>query len=233
MPLARELAGSTRVFEQATCLVLDLPSQFEQYLATLGKSLRYDVKRLEKKPFSTGEARFIEIAGGETREAVEFFFEAHKRRWSKRGLPGAFMGGRIKAFHHRWAALAAEKGWLWMTVLELEGKRIGAIYAMRKGPACYFYQSGFDPAHAGISPGTLLVAHTIRRAIEEGLERFDFLRGDEPYKRRWKPQHAWKNLRFLLGDEAALPRLGLAWNRAGFRLEKRIRERFEGRGLRR
>ena len=38
---------------------------------------------------------------------------------------------------------------------------------------------------AELSPGSLCVAQAVRLAIEEGLEVFDFLRGDEPYKHRW------------------------------------------------
>src|SRR5262249_44148022 len=34
--------------EQARCLVLDLPPTYDAYLATLSKSLRYDVRRLDK-----------------------------------------------------------------------------------------------------------------------------------------------------------------------------------------
>jgi CelD/BcsL family acetyltransferase involved in cellulose biosynthesis len=220
------------VSEQAACLVLDLPPSYDAYLRTLGKSLRYDVKRLEKPPFSDGQARIRPVEAGETGPAVDFFFEAHRKRWSKRGLPGAFLGRRIREFHQAWAQSAAERGWLWMSLLELEGRAIGSIYAMRFGKTCCFYQSGFDPAYASLSPGSLLVAHTIRRAIEEGLERFDFLRGDEPYKRRWKPQHTLKNLRIMMASDSALARLGMAWNRGGSRLEAKVRARFEGRGLR-
>ena len=230
LPLAKKLCEKSVGREQAACLVLDLPKTYDQYLALLGKSLRFDCRKLEKEPFKSGTARIVSVGVGEMRSAVDFFFEAHKKRWSKRGLPGAFMGNRIRDFHREWAELAAQKGWLWMSLLELDGQSVGAIYAMRLGPTCYFYQSGFDPSQSSISPGTLLVAHTIQRAIEEGLTHFDFLRGDEPYKRRWQPQSSYRNLRFLLG-ERPIPKVGKAWNRAAFRLEQKVRARFEGKGL--
>lgn len=230
LPLSQKLNARTTGQEQAKCLVLDLPNTYEDYLATLGKSLRFDARKLEKEPFRSGSARIAPVEAGDTRKGVDFFFEAHKKRWSKRGLPGAFLGKRIHDFHREWAELAAAKGWLWMSLLELVGQPIGAIYAMRLGRTCFFYQSGFDPSKSSLSPGTLLVAHTIKRAIEEGLTHFDFLRGDEPYKWRWKPQHSYRNLRFLMG-ERALPRLGRAWSQAGFGLESKLRARFEGKGL--
>jgi CelD/BcsL family acetyltransferase involved in cellulose biosynthesis len=230
LPLAKTLSGMA--LNQATCLVLDLPASYDEYLKTLGRSLRYDVKRLEKPPFTEGKAKIVPVEPSQTKNAIDFFFEAHKKRWSKRGLPGAFLGGRIQDFHRDWAVIACERGWLWMSLLELEGQLVGAIYAMRFGKACYFYQSGFDPSKSSMSPGTLLVAHTIRRAIEEGLSSFDFMRGDEPYKRRWQPQHSYKNLRILLAGEGMMPRLGARWNRTAFKVEARIRERLEGKSLR-
>ncbi len=232
LPLAEALKREVRVFDQAMCLVLDLPASYDAYLKSLGKSLRYDVKRLEKSPFADGRAKIEPVGTENAAEGVDFFFEAHKKRWSKRGLPGAFMGSRIRDFHREWASVAAENGWLWMSLLTLDGVRIGAIYAMRFGKTCFFYQSGFDPAFSALSPGSLLVAQTIRRAIEEGLERFDFLRGDEPYKRRWKPQHAYANQRILMGSDSALAKLGAKWNERAFAVEAKVRARFEGRGLR-
>ena len=50
---------------------------------------------------------------------------------------------------------------------------------------CYYlYNSSFDPAHSALSPGVVLLSSLIERAIGEGLTRFDFLKGDETYKRR-------------------------------------------------
>ena len=49
------------------------------------------------------------------------------------------------------------------------------------------YNSGFDPAHAALSPGLVLLARVVRDAIERGMRRFDFLRGEERYKYEFEP----------------------------------------------
>jgi CelD/BcsL family acetyltransferase involved in cellulose biosynthesis len=229
-PLVKLMEAGTQI-EQATCLVLDLPGTYDEYLATLGKSLRYDVRRLDKKLFQDGGARIVPVGSEGIAEGMEQLFETHRRRWRRRGLPGAFVGARTQRFHEEWAHLAAREGMLWLSLLEVDGKNAGAIYAMTLGNACYYYQAGFDPSVSRISPGTLLVAHTIRRAIEEGKTRFDFLRGDEPYKRRWKPQHELRNYRLIAPAQSLPGRAGLAWNQAGSRVESRLRARLEGRGL--
>ena len=228
-PLAGELDGFTSV-EQARCLVLSLPSSYEDYLKTLSKSLRYDVRRLDKDLFKTGRAQVIQVEENEIELGMDKLFETHKKRWRKRGLPGAFIGRNI-AFHKEWAHRSIREGYLWLSLLKLDGETIGAIYAMSLGSTTYFYQAGFDPEKGSISPGTLLVASTIKRAIEEGKQTFDFLRGDEPYKMRWKPQKVLANRRFLRAITPVVGQAALRWNGAGSVVESRVRARLEGRGL--
>jgi CelD/BcsL family acetyltransferase involved in cellulose biosynthesis len=216
--------------DQATCLVLDLPSSYDDYLATIGKSLRYDVKKLDKALFKEGRARIDAVPPSDTQKGFDYLFELHKARWRKRHLPGAFLAGSMR-FHREWAELAQAEGWLWLSILQLDNRPIGAIYGMNLGSTTYYYQAGFDPDQSSVSPGTLLVASTIRRSIEEGTKRFDFLRGDEGYKRRWKPQHEYKNYRTISPGQGVLGKLGSKWNAMGFKVESRIRARLEGRGL--
>ena len=217
--------------EQATCLCLDLPDDYERYLSTLSKSLRFDCRRLDKKPFATGDATVRIIGPDEAAWGMRVLFDLHSRRWKKRGMPGAFATRPLKDFHMDAAQALADDGHLRMGVMEVDGSAVGAIYAMQVGKVRFFYQCGFDPAQKALSPGTLLVAHSIRSAIEEGCERFDFLRGDEPYKRRWRPQHSRRNLRYILPLNSGLGAIGKACNHAGSRVEAKIRSKLEGRGL--
>jgi CelD/BcsL family acetyltransferase involved in cellulose biosynthesis len=74
--------------------------------------------------------------------------------------------------------------------LRLDGAVIAALYALADRPGrgdrrVYFYLGGFDPDRAALSPGALLVGHAIEAAVREGAVAFDFLRGQEAYKRRW------------------------------------------------
>lgn len=214
---------------QGTCLVLDLPKTYDDFLAMLGKSLRYDVRRLDKTLFTSGRA-VVKVAGHDDVErAMDILFDQHKRRWRKRWQPGAFTT-RAQRFHREWAAQAIQQGWLRLGVLELDGQPIGAIYGMSLGDTTYFYQAGFDPEYSSVSPGTLLVAATVRQATEEGKTKFDFMRGDEGYKRRWKPQHAYTNYRLILPTNSGRGRLGAKWNVKAGKIEQRIRRRLEGHG---
>jgi CelD/BcsL family acetyltransferase involved in cellulose biosynthesis len=70
-------------------------------------------------------------------------------------------------------------------MLELEGRAAAALYGFRyAGVECH-YQGGRDPAWRSSSLGTVLVAHSIRSALEDGVREYRFLRGEEPYKYRF------------------------------------------------
>ena len=60
-----------------------------------------------------------------------------------------------------------------------------AIFCFRHGDTVSFYTTGYDPGLAAYGPGRRVLAAAIRSAIDEGATRFDFLRGNETYKRSW------------------------------------------------
>lgn len=225
-PLAGLLTDFERD-EQALCPVLQLPPAFEEYLKTLGKSLRYDVNKGLKADLRVDESHDGESA----MKNLDIFLDLHSRRWRKRGLPGAFGLPKVKRFQQDFVQRAGAEGWLRLHTLWQEGQPIGALYAMRAGKGTFFYQSGFDPGAGKVSPGTILVARSIRRAIEDGCTVFDFLRGAEPYKMRWKPTQTVSNIR-LMSRRTRVTGSVAAWcNQMEARLEAKLRKRLEGKGL--
>jgi CelD/BcsL family acetyltransferase involved in cellulose biosynthesis len=53
------------------------------------------------------------------------------------------------------------------------------------GHTVYYYNAGVEPDARELSPGVVMVASYIQRAIELGRTRLDFMRGNEPYKYEW------------------------------------------------
>lgn len=220
-----ETAAGDQSAAQAECPVLSLPATFHDYLPELGKSLRYDVKR----GLARGDYR-LAANGAEALEAWRHFLNLHSRRWRKRGLPGAFGLPGIQRFHEAWIPRAHDRGLLRFWTLRHENEVVGALYCMRAGRSTFFYQSGFAPHAKSVSPGTTLIAAAIRHAIEEGCEEFDFLRGAEPYKLRWKPQHVRQNARLLVRKPSIMGSIGHRVNVWESQVEAKVRARLEGRG---
>jgi CelD/BcsL family acetyltransferase involved in cellulose biosynthesis len=227
-PLARFLAR--HAVEQAGTNRLQLPPTWGDYAASLTAKMRSNLKRAKRDLDTAGAV--IRLAGGaETRQAMEAFFRLHSHRWRKRGLPGSFLGAKVKGFHLDWTEVAAERDWLRLIVLELDGRIRAVLYGLRFGDVFSYFQAGFDPEVAALSPGASLVAFAIQHAIEEGCTGFDFLRGQERYKSRWKPQDVGRNVRIVMPLGGWLGKAGCRWHRNVHAVEQRIRQRFEGGSL--
>ena len=174
------------VERQDRCPVLALPKTWDEYLAKLsGKDrheLRRKMRRLERElPGATARAH-AEPAGWD--EAMTRFLTLH--RLSKVGK-ARFMDERMERFFHDVTLALAHRGWGRLWFLESEGVPVASFLCMEHGGSVGLYNSGFDPAHARLAPGIVLLAHVIRDAIERGVPVFDFLRGEESYKRDFGP----------------------------------------------
>jgi CelD/BcsL family acetyltransferase involved in cellulose biosynthesis len=77
-----------------------------------------------------------------------------------------------------------------------------AVQPAAKGRG-YAYLSGFDPAWAKLSPGAVLLKHSIAESIAEGLRAFDFLRKPEAFKYLWGAEDV-VNSRLVIGQARSL-----------------------------
>jgi CelD/BcsL family acetyltransferase involved in cellulose biosynthesis len=179
--------ASTRV---NACPYIDLRGHsWASYLATLSGEHRYNVQRKQRslaKRFAVAFEKVVDIE--QLHPALDLLIALHQKRWDGHGTSDAFHTPAHVAFHHEFAALALERGWLRLFVLRADGQPASALYGLRYGGVFSFYQSGFDPAYSRHSVGLLTMAAAIQSAIEEGAAEYDFLHGEESYKFHWAKQ---------------------------------------------
>lgn len=179
--LAPAFGLSTLVQREARCPVVALPESWEAYLELLSGKDRHELRRkLRRLERQWPEARVRSHASPEGLEAAMTTFLALHRK-SKAGK-ARFMDARMEGFFRKVASALAGQGWLRLWFLEREGVAVASYFCLEFAGSVALYNSGFDPAHASLSPGIVLLAHVIKDAIERGFARFDFLRGEEPYK---------------------------------------------------
>lgn len=167
------------------CPYVALPPRWEDYVAGLGSTLRRQLQRTSRVLAEDHGVTFVRhVEPSETGPALSDLVRLHRLRRSDLGGTRAFEDGR-EGFHQHVCMLFAERGWLSINMLRRDGRPLAGLYAFELGDTFYYYQSGFDPAWAQYSIGTVLLGHCMRVAITAGRTRFDFLRGDEPYKWRW------------------------------------------------
>jgi peptidoglycan/xylan/chitin deacetylase (PgdA/CDA1 family) len=120
---------------------------------------------------------------GQLPEAMDRLFALHRLRW---GDDSGFLPRQ--AFHREFAAIALDRGWLRLWLLDLDGRPAAAWYGLRFGGVEHYYQSGRDPAFDHLSAAFVLLAHTIRSAFTDGVTEYRFGRGQDPYKYRFTDQ---------------------------------------------
>lgn len=170
-----------------SCWRIALPASWPEYVATLSKSHRKQVRRLTRRMLDAGRAR-LHVARDalEIERAFDLLVDLHQRRWQSRGQSGIFASRRFLAFHRALIRRLFAAGQMELLWLEVEGRPIAAEYHLLGNNRLYAYQSGIDPERLDYEPGRLAVAATVARAIELGRRSYDFLRGDEPYKAHWR-----------------------------------------------
>jgi CelD/BcsL family acetyltransferase involved in cellulose biosynthesis len=169
------------------CWAVELPLSWDEYLATISKSHRKQLRQLERRVLETDRAVWHRVTSfGELEAAWPVLVELHQRRRRSLNEPGCFASQTFHDFHREVAARLLDRGQLRASWLELDGTPAAAEYHLADSAATYAYQGGVDPDRLDDEPGRLSSIRCLQLAIEEGHQRFDFLRGDEPYKAHWR-----------------------------------------------
>lgn len=173
---------AAEVVDVAPCIAL--PSTFDEYLAGLSGHDRHELRRKRRRLGELGAwtVRAAHDVGWESDLAA--FFEFH------RGAPGekaGFFTAERERFFRRLAADLFLFRSARLDVLDLNDEPVACTFSYDFRGTLALYNSSFRPDLAKQAPGMVLVGCLIERAIEEGKHTFDFLRGDEPYKKRFGP----------------------------------------------
>ncbi len=166
------------------CPYLELPGGWEEYLAALSANRRQALRRRERTLEREHAVALTDYGAENLAEGWKHLVALHEQRWAT-AAGGTFSDERVERLHRGFAEQLARRGQLWLTTLDIDGTPAAAWYGFAERDTVYFYQSGRDPRWKDKSVGVALMMKMIRRAIERGYQRFDFLRGDEPYKREW------------------------------------------------
>lgn len=189
------------------CWALDLPLTWEEYLAGISKSHRKQLRQLERRVLESDRVVWHRVAtAAELNAAWPILVDLHQRRRQSLGEPGCFASQSFHDFHREVAERLLGLGQLRISWLALDGTPAAAEYHFADRTATYAYQGGVDPDRLAEEPGRLSTILCLKRAIEEGHERLDFLRGAEPYKAHWRatPRATWN---YRVSSNRAISRL--------------------------
>jgi CelD/BcsL family acetyltransferase involved in cellulose biosynthesis len=163
-----------------------LPDSWEDYLATLHREQRKEIRSKRRKFLAEPGARMFSLVDIEDLPRIfEALITIHRRRWQEKGERHAFSSPQYLAFHRDLTRSFMELGRLRMYCMELNDRVIGIQYCYVFRGTMYAFQCGFDPEFGKLSPGMSVLGLAVESAIGERCAEFDLLRGDHEYKRYW------------------------------------------------
>ncbi|MEX0785061.1 MAG: GNAT family N-acetyltransferase [Dehalococcoidia bacterium] len=181
LPALVEGAGLTFEREQeAVAPRITLAATWDEYLASLGKKHRHELRRKLRRLDEEGELvlhAYTTLQDVDTHLPVLLQFMVESRTDK-----AEFMSEQMGLFFHRAAQALAQEGLLRLYELELDNKPVASVLCFDQGGQLFMYNSGYDPEYAPLSVGVASKALCLQEAIECGKHCIDLLRGDESYK---------------------------------------------------
>ncbi len=143
------------------------------------------LRQLDKTYVQTGRTQFEYVEHPQQlSSAMQTLVGLHSRRRESLGCCGCFHTPDFATFLHDAAERLLAAGRLRLSRLYLDGTPVASGFGMVSGSTYYLYQCGLAPEAGEHKPGWLMNMLHLRQAMQEGLSRFDFLRGNEAYKSR-------------------------------------------------
>ena len=165
---------------EAVCPGVDLPGDFETFIASLSKHDRHELRRKTRNFEAAGAANFESVT--QPAQVADGMEDLLRLMRISRGAKDEFLTPAMEAFFRDLAATFAALGLSRLSTLKLDGMAVAMTLAFEDASTTYLYNSGYDPENSRLAVGLVSKAYAIRDAIERGRQRFDFLRGEEDYK---------------------------------------------------
>lgn len=162
----------------ATCPYISLPDEWEQYLQKYisrkpRKNLRSSLKKIEQN----SDFNLSNIQADNLDNQIEVLLDLWQIKWGQK--PESILNTYRTLFRH-----CAKSSSLWIDILWDKTIPVAAtgVYVDSEKKVVYGQMTGFNPEYSKLSPGRVMMAYSIKKAIENQFKIYDLLRGDLDYK---------------------------------------------------
>ncbi|MEW6737821.1 MAG: GNAT family N-acetyltransferase [Acidobacteriota bacterium] len=191
---AQEANYPVGVWESLRSPYIPLSTDYKGFCSHLSAKFQANLRRRRKHLLEKGEFKLARITGGD--ELMKWLQAAYTIEQS--GWKGA-LGSAIAqdhstlGFYNDLAQWAATKGYLSLYFLNLANQPIAFHYGLIYRNRYYLPKIGYAESFSDCSPGQLLFEDVIRDCLAHGLQEFDLLGPDMPWKQVWtnkvRPHH--------------------------------------------
>jgi CelD/BcsL family acetyltransferase involved in cellulose biosynthesis len=173
-----------RVLQRSPYVALE--GDYAAYEAARPPALRRALRTRRRQLEAAGTVEFAFEDGTRDLDALlDEGFAIEGSGWKSERGTAIVQDPRVEHLYRSVARWAADRGSLELGFLRVDGVAAAFSLALVDERSMWCLKIGFNPAFRRLSAGTVLTGEAIRRAYARGLEVFDFLGGDEPFKLRW------------------------------------------------
>jgi len=152
---------------------LQLSGSYEEYLASLTKKRRHELKR--KKRIFSDSLKIYSLQESNSKENFDAFISQHQQ---SSGEKGSFM---TKENIEYFELLYQLPGWK-LYYLQSDLGDLSYAFVFENIDGVYLYNSSKNPEFDHLNPGIVLIDLIVQKLIDEKKVFFDFLKGTERYK---------------------------------------------------
>jgi CelD/BcsL family acetyltransferase involved in cellulose biosynthesis/selenocysteine lyase/cysteine desulfurase len=168
------------------CPFIPLPASWEDYLSSLSPKRRREIRHDRRALERVGPVRVRAVTETDQVEgAMAVLMRLHQLRRESLGDQGSFADRAYGRFHLMVSRRMAERGWLRLWFLDINGTPAAARYQFVYRGCVHDYLPGQDPSWYRFSVGLVLLSYCVEYAILNRDQEVNLLRGAETYKLRW------------------------------------------------
>ena len=154
-------------------------------LEAMSRNSRYQLRKALRQLEDRGE--LLTECAQTTDEAMQYFDglkRLHQIYWQGKGVAGAFANPRWEAFHRDLVETGMEQGRIQLLRFKVGEEVLGYLYNLVYRGRVSMLQSGFHyEEFADQKPGYVCNYLAIEYNLQKGMSCYDFLAGDDQYKR--------------------------------------------------
>ena len=164
--------------QEHPCSYIPLPNNWEEYLKKfLGSKARKNVRHALRQVEKQNNIYLEETQSDNFTTQLDALLNLMQMQ--RGSQPENLLNMYREIFHN-----CAENNNLWLSVLWDRTKPVAAtgMFIDHQKKKAYGYMTGYNPEYSKLSPGRVMMAYSIKKAINNQFQIYDFLRGDEDYK---------------------------------------------------
>jgi CelD/BcsL family acetyltransferase involved in cellulose biosynthesis len=177
---------------------ITLPKTYDELSGRLSAKFRANLRRRRANLAERGAIELEKFSGDrDLTEILADGFAIEQSGWKGQEGTAIVRDPAAYNFFTDLAEEAAQRGYLTLYFLKVGGKRVAFHFGLTYNGRYLFLKPGYDEAYKEFSPGHLIVEDVLKDCIAQGLEEFDFLGENMPWKEDWTSETRPHNVFYI------------------------------------